>query len=333
MSIENYGPEIIAAGGFQVRNGVRYFSGSGFPKSGTAGTGITRNGRGAPTGSIYVDKLSGVAFTNEGSVTSPYWSPVSFDQRGLLGWHGDFRDGTGKALADTAATATLVGTGLRIHGQGIEVNGDSGLTVVYTATDGKGPVGVLATTDEDAHLSVISVGTGTTPVFQPDQNGTMVVDTLVTNVGDLLAKAIFCGFCGSAANALDPIMTYTGTTISFAATVGDDVAGLAFSSELTAASTWFAPHDKGNANASIATTATGVNTGVTVAAAGTYQRLRVECDADGTVRTFIDKVLTSTHAAALDTDEEMQPMVYLESSTTTAITMNLRHFSAWGKRA
>jgi len=331
-NFSNLGPGILVGSGFQVKNGVRYFSGSGFPKSGTAGTSVGRDGKGAPTGSVYVDKVSGVAFANEGSAASPYWTPVSFAQRGLLGWHEDFRNGLGKAVADTAATATLVSSGVRIHGQGIAET-DSGVTVAFTATDGKGPVASLITTDEDAHTAVLSVGTGTTPVFQADQNGTYVVDALVSLSGDLLTRALVCGFCGSAADALDPIMTYSGTTISFAATVGDDVAALAYSSELTSASTWMAPHDKGNANASIATTATGVNTGITVATAGTYQRLRVECDANGTVRMFVDKVLAATHVAALDTDEEMHPILYVESTDAATKTVLVRHFSAWGKRA
>ncbi len=330
MKVHNLGPNVVMAGGFMTKNGTLNISGSGTPKSGTSGTFVALGG--APVNSVYTDKTSGVMFYNEGTAASPYWTPISFSQRNLLGFYTDFRDGAGKAIADTAATATLVGSGIRVHGQGIAET-DSGLVVSMAATDGKGAVGTLTTTDEDARLIVLSVGTGTTPIFQPDQNGTCVIDVLQTSVSALTNKAVFCGFCGSAADAIDPLMTYSGTTISFAATQGDDVAGLTYSSELTSATTWMAPHDKGNANASIATTATGVNTGTTVATAGVYQRLRVEVDSNGTVRTFIDKVLTSTHTLALDTDEEIQPMFYVESSTTAVQTAALRHFAAWGVKA
>lgn len=331
----NLGKRIVLAGGFQINGGASFESGAGFPKSGTSGTTV-RDGLGTPPGGLYIDTTNDVVFINEGTAASPYWTPISFSQRGLFGWHTDFTDGAGpeqtavvtlgKALADTAATQTLT-NGIRVHGQGIEQT-DSGLVV--TMSD-QGAVGELTATNEDAHIAVISVGNGTTPVYQPDQNGTMVIDANLA-ISSLTASAAFLGFCGSAASALDPIMTYSGTTISFAATIGDDVAGLAYSSELTDNDAWFAPHDKGNANASIATTATGVDTGVAVVA-GTYQRLRVECDADGTVRVFIAKNLISTFSACLDTDEEVHPMVYIESSTTGTKAMTLKHFSTWGKRA
>ena len=330
----NAGPGVVlSGGGFQVRRGVRYFSGEGFPKSGTSGTGVGRDGRGAPVGSIYTDDVTGVSFKNFGSATSPYWYPTDFSQPKLLGWFSDWRDGAGKAHADTAATATVAGSGIRVHGQGIAET-DSGLVITMTATDGKGAVGTLTTTDEDAHTAVVSVGLGTTPVFQPDQNGTVVVDTLLTNVSAITLRAAFLGFCGSAADALDPLMTYSATTISFADTIADDVAGLTFSVELTDTDRWFAPHDKANASASIATTATGVDTGVDVAAAGTYQFLRTEVDADGAVRMFIDKAQVASFAAGtLDTDEEIHPLVYVESTSTAVKAIAMRHFATWGKVA
>jgi hypothetical protein len=342
-TFNNLGGRIALAGGFQIKGGASFESGAGFPKSGTAGTTV-RNGIGAQPGGLYMDTTNDVLFVNEGTAASPYWTPVSFEQRGLLGWYSDFTKGAslekplgeaapntfvwalGKTLADTQAALTLT-DGIRVHGQGIEQT-DSGLTV---AMSDQGAVGTLTATNEDAHIAVISVGNGTVPVFQPDQNGTMVVDANLA-VSSLTASAAFLGFCGSAADALDPIMTYSGTTISFATTIGDDVAGLAYSSEMTDNDRWFAPHDKGNANASIATTATGVDTGVDLVAA-TYQRLRVECDADGVVRVFIDKALISTFSACLDADEEVHPMVYIESSTTATKAMTLKHFATWGKRA
>jgi hypothetical protein len=299
----------------------------GSPTSGTAGTGA--NTFAAPN-SLVRDVNTGVVYVNEGTLASPYWTPQNFSQRGLYGWFTDFRDGIGKALADTAATATLVGSGLRIHGQGIaEI--DSG--AVVTMSD-QGAIARLTTTDEDAHTVVLSVGAGTTPVFQPDQNGTIVIDAIVAHVSAITLRSLFLGFCGSAADALDEVVTGATTTISFAATIGDDVAGLFFDTSLTDGDRYFAPHDAGNANASIATTATGVDTGVDVAAAGTFQRLRVEVDADGGVRCFIDKVLVATFAAAtLDVDEELHPVLILGSASAAVKSLDVTQFGAWGVRA
>src|SRR3990167_1715216 len=235
-SYNQLGPRIALAGGFQIRDGASFESGTGFPKSGTAGTTV-RDGVGAAPGGIYIDEASDVIFVNEGTAASPYWTPVSFKQRGLWGWYTDFTDGAsiesplteatpntfvealGKTDADTRASKTLAGSGIRIHGQGIaEV--DSGVKV---AMSDQGAVADIHTTNEDAHTVVISVGNGTVPVFQPDVNGTMVVDANVAIKTDLLVGAAFIGFCGSAADALDPIMPYSGKAISFAATVGDAV--------------------------------------------------------------------------------------------------------------
>lgn len=296
------------------------------PASGTSGTGAADWA--APN--CLVRGSGGAIFVNEGTLASPYWTPVSYTQRGLLSWFSDFRDGVGKADANTDATTTVAGSGLRIHGQGIAET-DSGVTV--TMSD-QGAVADCHTTDEAAHTIVLSVGAGTTPVFQPDQNGTCVVDVVLTNSSAITERALFVGFCGSAADALDPIVTGSTTTISFAATVGDDVAGLYFDTGLTDGDRLFAPHDKGNANASIATTATGVDTGVDIAAAGTYQRLRVECSAGGAVTCFVDKAQVASFAAGcLDADEEIQPMCYLESNAASVKSLLVKQFGTWGARA
>lgn len=328
-SYNHQGRRILLAGGVQGYDGGSIDWGTGFPKSGTSGTTV-KGSRGAPAGGLYVDTSTGVVFVNEGTAASPYWTPESFDQRGLMAWNWDGRDGTGKAVTDTVATATLTGSGLRIHGQGI-ADTDSGFTV--TMSD-QGPVGALVTTNETAHTAVLSVGTGTTPVYQPDQNGTMVIDVNGSNNTAITARAIFCGFCGSAADALDPVATGATTTISFAATVGDDVVGILMDSGLTDSDGLFAPHDAGNANASIATTATGVDLSTTMAAAGTDQRYRVEVDADGGVRVFVDKVLVSTFAAAtMDVDEELHPVFYIESNAAATKQFDVKHFHTWGVRA
>ena len=312
-------PTAVASGDMTVA-----LKNAGVPISGTAGTGA---GSWAAPGALCRDTNDDVLYINEGTLASPYWTPAGFDQRGLFGWYSDFRDGVGKAHADTAATATIAGSGIRVHGQGVAET-DSGLVV---SMSDQGALGRITTTDEDAHTLVLSVGTGTTPVFQPDQNGTVVVDTEVSHVSAITLRSLFLGFCGSAADALDEVVTGATTTISFAATIGDDVAGLFFDVGLTDGDRYFYPTDKGNANASIATTA--CDSGVDVAAAGTFQRLRVEVDADGGVRFFVNKALVATKAAAtLDVDEEIHPVLILGSTSTAVKSADVKHFAAWGGR-
>src|SRR3990167_9661404 len=97
------------AGRFKVgrlafSGGGQVASGSTAPLSGTSGTPL-----GMPRGSVYVytGTTGPVVYTNEGTATSPYWTPVHYDQPGLRGWHTDFRDGIGEALADTDAALLL----------------------------------------------------------------------------------------------------------------------------------------------------------------------------------------------------------------------------------
>src|SRR5688572_21504488 len=106
---------------------LRPWQNAGPPSSGTSGTlaGI------AEAGARLTDTTYFVEYINEGSRTSPYWTPVSFDQRALFGVWTDFRDQAGSALAATDAENILIGSGLRVFGQGL-AESDSGL-VVQTA--------------------------------------------------------------------------------------------------------------------------------------------------------------------------------------------------------
>ncbi len=337
----NLGPRIALAAGFQTRGldgtfGPGLYYGTTFPKSGTAGSTV-KNGTGAYPGSFYCDTTNDVWFVNEGTAVSPYWTPVSFSQNGLLGYHTDFTSGAGPeqtgvvtlgyAIANTTAGGQVLTNGFRVNGQGIEQT-DSGLTIANTATDGGGPVASLIATDEDAHLTQLSVGNGTTATWQPDQHGTMVIDCKLTNSSARTLRNIFVGWHGDGTGALDPIMTYATTVIT---SVGTDIAGLAYSAELTDADSIFNVNFDAAGGATLTTTA--VDTGVDMAAAGTYQRFRVEVDSTGVVRTFIDKALVGTSAAAAaDVDEEFIPSVIIESTSAATKTILLRHMSVWGKK-
>lgn len=327
---------------FELLNDVRIVDGNGFPKSGTYASGASAfqgvAGSGPPKGSLYVDSDSGVVFQNEGTAVTTYWTPIHAKQRGLMGIMTDFSDGfgpeqtnvptLGKAVADTAMSGLLT-NGMRVFGQGM-ADTDSGLTVAFTATDGKGPVASLVTTNEDAHLAALSHGPGTTATWQPDQHGTMVIDVLMTNSSAITVRNNFVGFIGGAADALDPIMTYATTVIT---NVDADIVGLVRSSELTDSAGIFNIFFNEAASGTVDVSESGVDAGVDMAAAGTYQRFRVEVHTDGSANMFIDKALVGSLAAgSVDADEEFIPVVIIESTDANTKTILLRHYHAWGAR-
>lgn len=292
---------------------------AGAPSSGTSGTlaGI------AEAGAVLWDTTNAVQFINEGTQASPYWTPTSFDQRALFGVWTDFRDQVGIAVADTAAEFIVPGSGLRIFGQGIAET-DSGL-VVQTAGEG-GNVGRMTTTDEDAHTLAIGMEAG---VMQPDQHQLLVVDCEVAHVSAITLRAAFCGFLGTAADALDPAVT--GATVT-ATLVQDDLAGLFFDVGFTDADRWYAVHNKSDAAASQTVNTGSRDTGVDVPAAGTFQRLRVEISASGGMTAFIDKAQVFSLAAALDADEECSPVFYIESTSAAVKSVDVRRFATWAYR-
>lgn len=297
-------------------------TGTNGPSSGTTGTGA---GNWAHPGCLYMDTTNGNVYKNEGSLASPYWTPIHFNQPGLIGAWTDFRDSTSEALADADASAILP-SGIRVFGQGIAEN-DSGLVV----TDGEGgKLATLTTTDEDAHLAAVGVGSSSF-CFQPDTNGPIVCDALVAMSSAITLRAFFLGLLGAAADALDPAFTYATTVITMPL---DDCAGVTYSAELTDADRLYAPHNKSNEAASLdAAVATDIDTGVDFPAAGTYTRLRVEIDRTGTMRVFKDKVQVAIIAAALDVDEEAFPAMYVESTSAAVKSMLIKHVGFWGSRA
>lgn len=302
---------------------------AGPPASGTSGTGAGVVNPGA----LCVDGSNGVVYFNEGTRGSPYWTPTSFHQSGIFGVYDDFRGlGAGKALADTAATATLA-SGLRVFGQGIEVNGDSGL-VAGAGVEGQAALGVLHVTDEVSHLSAIGTDAG---IMQPDQHERLVVDVEFTDNVDILTSSVFLGFVGTAANALDPALTGATTVATF---VQDDLCGLYSDSSMTDVDGVFAVAEKSN----VGGTQTGLTAVADRAAAGTYQRWRIEVGSTGIATAFVNKVQVatipgatganthSTSTSTLDADEEVSPVFYVENSTTTTRTANIKRFAAWGSR-
>jgi hypothetical protein len=314
--------------------GGQIISGSTKPLSGTSGT-----PKNCPMGSAYLYTGGGypVVFVNEGTKASPYWTPASFSQLGVLGVFDDFRGPSAKPLADSAASLNAA-SGMRVYGgggattKGVQ-NTDSGVT---KGTDVEGShVGLMATTNEDE--SVVALGMGTSVAqLQPDTHGPLVVDVTMSMLTDILTRRLFVGFLGEAADELDPVATGATTVVTFSAggTTGDDMAGLFMDANLTAASALSLIRNKSNAAATITTVAAALATPTNLATAGTYQRFRVEVDALGNVTAFVNKVQVGRAALALDVDEELHPAVVLMvESGTTIMSATVKQFSCWGLRS
>ena len=335
MSLYQLGKRAVRAGGFQTTSGARFCSGNGFPKSGTSGTTVDFRGDGAPKGSIYIDDDTAVAFFNEGTGESPYWTPISMDQRGITGVMTDFGDCTGRAgSATTTSSLDASNTRLKYFGKFIDENdANTAFTVSYPLD---GPLLTLGTENQDTGFSALGIGS-TTALWKPNVNGTMVIDVNFTGITDILTRSIFCGFSASQDAALLEPVTGATTTLTFCATgtQGDNVHGLVMDSQLTAASTLFLATNAADAAATQTTTSAALTVAATVPAAATYTRLRVEIDADGAIRAFADKVLVKTLAAASATVGTALSPVFGQGQTTTTASLQLgvRHFHTWGARA
>jgi hypothetical protein len=296
---------------------------SATPFSGSSGT---LAGQCEP-GGIVKDVTNNILYQNEGTKASPYYTPVSYSQEGLLAYHSDgWKDQVSKAVANTDAS-TMLSSGVRVFGQGIAET-DSG--AVVASAEGGNEV-TLTSTNEASHLAVLGTDAG---IFQPDQHGAcIVVDAEFAVSADLDTKTVAIGFVGTAADALDPPVTSSGTTLTL---VQDDLVLALMDAALTDAAGIMIPHNKSNAAASIETTATGVDTGSDIEAAGTYQRLRVELQRTTTTVkavVFKDKAQIGSIADALDEDEECSPVLYIGSGTTSTEALAVRHFATWGLRA
>ena len=280
-------------------------------------------------GGILLDSTNGNLYVNEGTQTSPYWTPLSMEQPGLFSAYVQNSVGLGVPLANTNAEE-YVAKGVRVFGQGLEVNDDSGF-VGGTGVEGA-EFNVMHVTNEASHLTALGTQAG---IYQPDTHGTLAVDVTWADVADIATSSVFLGFIGTAASALDPVVTGATTTATFQI---DDLAGWYSDSSMTDVNGGFLVSEKSDTSG----TQTGLTTVVDRAAAGTYQRLRVEVTTAGQAIVFANRAEvgvipgatdTNTHAAgenALDVDEEVSPVFYVENSTTTTRTANVKQFSTWG---
>jgi hypothetical protein len=327
-----FGPRTLKAGKLRMQNNATIIDGTTSPKSGTSGTGVDN----AYPGSLYINVTNDVVYINEGTLVSPYWTPVSIDQRGLTGVMTDF-DGAVGRLASASTTSSLdanVNGSLKYFGNLIDdtTGENTAQTVSYPLN---GPLLTMGTENQDAAFTALGIGS-TTALWKPNVNGTLVIDVNFTAITDILTRSIFCGFSASQDAALLEPVTGVTTTLTFCATgtQGDNVHGLFMDSQLTDADDWLLATNAADA----AATQTAASAALTVAdqmpAAATYVRTRVEIDTDGAIRAFVDKVLVKTLAAASATVGTALSPVFGQGNTTTtaALSLGVRHFHTWANR-
>ncbi len=231
---------------------------------------------------------------------------------------------TGNWLAVTDTSTSYVSNkGVTVFGQGLSEI-DSGVTVAIGAG---GPVASVLTTDESGRLTALGLGGATTAEsWDPATYGPLVVEAEVAMSSALTNRAFFIGFIGAQTAALDPVVTGSTTTITL---VADDVHGILMDSSLTDAAGLMMVYNKANAAATIATTDTGVDTGVDFPTAGTYAKFKVQIEPNGKMTCWKDGVVIGTRAASASTSVALNPVVYVESRTTAIATMLCKSFSAY----
>lgn len=330
MSFYHLSNRTARVGSLQLKNNARIVDGAGFPSSGTSGSGL-----GAPVGSIYIDVTNMVEFVNEGTAVSPYWTPLSMAQRGIVGISTDFSGGVGRlGTATTASSQDANLPGLRYFGTGIEENDATNTIQAITYPVG-GPLLTMITENQADKLMALGYG-HTTALWTPATNGVLTIDVNFTGITDIITRSIFCGFTGESAEAMKPPVAGSTTTLTFEATgtEGDNVHGLFMDSRLTAASTLFLATNSANAAATQTTASAALTVAGSIAAAATYQRLRVEISAAGKLTAFVNKVQVKTVADAVSTSVALSPAFAQANTTTTAaLSLGVRRFGCWAKRA
>lgn len=335
-SVFVYTPESVSVGG-EVQ-GANFLSGAGGPASGprsVSGTGADAVGVGA----LYVNETNGVTYVNEGTTASPYWTPVSFTQAGLLAVHEDFRSLAGDILAGNTPAITDTGTvnwtggGARVCGLGLAEN-DAGIA---QGTNVAGSQVARITATNEASKGTALAGP-TVAQFAPATAGPMCIDVTFTHVSAITVRTTFVGFVNAFADDAAPVTS--GATVTLTHGV-DELTGIYQDVGLTDADGLFLANEKANAagTQTVATTGQG-----TLPAAGTYTRLRVEIRSDGSAVGFQDKASlglipgasgAGAHASAIAATPAtaLLPLFYVSSTDANTKSADVKRFAYWGTRS
>ena len=232
--------------------------------------------------------------------------------RGRIEIFEDFLAGE-DIVANTAASRTFGGSGFRVIGQGIAET-DSGVTVLETA--GLNGVGVLTTTNEDAH----SCGLTTATVFDVGLMGTLVAECRV-QFDNIDTKAFYFGFTdvNTDTGILEgEQLVAAGATLTLTAS---DLCGFLIDAEATDDEDWIMVYNGGTTTGETTIASIDADADPVDGAAGTreWQILRLEIGANGTARWYIDGVLKQTVTGAVSTSTDLALMAMIESRVGSEI--------------
>jgi hypothetical protein len=225
--------------------------------------------------------------------------------RGRIEVFEDFLSGE-DIVANTAASRSFGGSGLRVIGQGIAET-DSGVTVLES--DGLNGVGVLTTTNEDAH----SCGLTTGLVFDVGKMAPIVAECRV-QFADLDTKAFYFGFTDVNTDTAilegNNLVAASGTlTLS-----ASDLCGFLLDAEATDDEDWIMVYNGGTTTGETTISSIDANDD---AVAGEFQILRLEIAPNGTARWYIDGVLKQTKTGAISTSVDVGLLTMVEARSNS----------------
>jgi len=205
-------------------------------------------------------------------------------------------------VAATAATRAFGGSGLRVIGQGIaEV--DSGITV--GESDGLNGVGILTTTNEDAH----SCGLTTGKVFDVGKMAPINIECRV-QFPDLDTKAFYFGLTDvntDTAILEGENLVAAGATLTLTAS---DLCGFLLDAEATDDEDWIMVYNGGTTSGE--TTIASIDAD-NDAVAAEWDILRLEVAINGTARWYVNGVLKQTVTGAVSTSTDLAVMAMIET--------------------
>ena len=205
-------------------------------------------------------------------------------------------------VATTAATRAFGGSGLRVIGQGI-AEADSGITV--GESDGLNGVGILTTTNEDAH----SCGLTTGKVFDVGKMAPINIECRV-QFPDLDTKAFYFGLT----DVNDDTSILEGNNLVAASGTltlsASDLCGFLIDAEATDDEDWIMVYNGGTTSGE--TTIASIDAD-NDAVAAEWDILRLEVSINGTARWFVNGVLKQTVTGAVSTSTDLAVMAMIET--------------------
>ena len=205
-------------------------------------------------------------------------------------------------VAATAASRSFGGSGLRVIGQGIAEN-DSGITV--GESDGLNGVGILTTTNEDAH----SCGLTTGKVFDVGKMAPINIECRV-QFPDLDTKAFYFGLTD--VNDDTTILEGNNLVASGASLTlsASDLCGFLIDAEATDDEDWIMVYNGGTTSGE--TTIANIDAD-NDAVAAEWDVLRLEVSINGTARWYVNGVLKQTVTGAVSTSTDLAVLAMIEA--------------------